>query len=107
MSTDIFTDQCRHCLLGNEFLFPGYYCEVVGLPSVTGPCTEGYFCTLGAEVSSPTDGVTGNICPVGSYCPIGTAVPQLCSPGNFTNAEGNTQVSDCQECTAGQLNDLI
>ena len=81
---------------------PGYYCDVAGLSAVAGECQEGYYCTLGAEVPAPTDGVTGDICPVGRYCPTGTGVPELCPSGTFSNAQGNIQLSDCQDCTSGK-----
>ena len=80
----------------------GSYCSTAELAEVTGPCLEGYYCTLGASVNNPTDGSTGDVCPVGSYCPLGSGSPQSCAAGKFTNAEGNTQVSDCQDCTAGE-----
>ena len=42
---------------------------------------EGYYCTLGAETSTPTDGVTGDVCPAGYYCPTSTAVQIACADG--------------------------
>ena len=43
----------------------GQYCESSGSSS-TSDCKEGYYCTQNATSDSPTDGVTGNICPPGN-----------------------------------------
>lgn len=39
-----------------------------GLSVPSGECTAGFYCKGGAALPKPTDGVTGNICPVGTYC---------------------------------------
>lgn len=46
-----------------------------------GDCDAGFYCDRGANVSQPTDGVTGGVCPAGNYCPQGTAVPIPCEDG--------------------------
>lgn len=61
----------------------------------------GYYCTLQASVSNPTDGVTGNICPMGHYCPTGSAGPIACESGYFLNVTGSDDISDCIICTGG------
>lgn len=81
----------------------GYYCELHDLSAVTGPCDAGYYCTSAASVSAPTDQVTGDICPAGSYCPIGTGSPFLCPPGTFSSQTGNEAESDCTSCTPGEI----
>ena len=50
----------------------GYYCETPGLTSPTGPCVAGFYCASRANDSSPGDGVTGDVCPLGFYCPAGS-----------------------------------
>ena len=50
---------------------PGYYCDAPGLTFPRGQCDPGYICKGGAVTSSPTDGVTGELCPRGGYCLIG------------------------------------
>ena len=46
----------------------GEFCETAGLGTVTsGKCKEGFYCVGGATSSTPTDGVTGNICPFVSF----------------------------------------
>lgn len=59
-------DDCFNCL-------GEYFCETPGSTSPTGPCLAGFFCTSRANESSPTDSVTGNICPQGKYCPEGSS----------------------------------
>ena len=34
-------------------------------------CDAGYLCYSGAVTSNPIDGVTGELCTRGSFCPIG------------------------------------
>ena len=45
-------DDCLPCS-------PGFYCEHYGRTSVTGRCTEGFYCYSAANSSSPMDGTTG------------------------------------------------
>lgn len=49
----------------------------------------------------PTDGLLGDVCPKGTYCPMGTAFPQPCPPGYYSNSTGNTGIEDCLLCDAG------
>jgi len=44
------------------------------------------------------DGVTGDICPIGSYCPQGSPAPTTCIAGSYTNATGQ---ATCLTCPAG------
>lgn len=39
-----------------------------GLSVPSGECTAGFYCKGGAVLPNPTDDVTGNICPAGTYC---------------------------------------
>ena len=80
----------------------GKYCQTPGLDNYTGECQEGYYCTLGASQANPTDGSTGDRCPAGYYCPAGSSVPIACSMATFSPSTGNTQPSDCLNCTAGE-----
>ena len=45
---------------------------------------------------------SGDICPVGTYCPGGSAGPEQCPPGTYLGSTGNFDLSDCVNCTAGQ-----
>lgn len=49
----------------------GQYCELPGMATFTGPCQAGFYCKFGASQRNTTDGVTGNICPPGAFCPSG------------------------------------
>lgn len=48
----------------------------------------GYYCSGGTGSPMPTDGVTGDICPVGYFCPMGSAYPLLCPDGTYSNTTG-------------------
>ncbi len=87
--------DCTPCL-------GGQYCLGTGLTAPTGFCHAGYYCTQGANTSTPTDGVTGAACPSGFYCPMNTTVPRACPMGKFSNGLGNTAASDCTDCPPGR-----
>ena len=79
---------------------PGLYCGFPGLENETADCDAGYFCVLRASVPNPTDNVTGNICPQGSFCPSGAPYPLECPDGTFSNQTG---AELCSSCPAGQF----
>ena len=62
----------------------------------------GYYCTLESNSSTPTDGMTGNICPVGHYCTIGSSTPAPCDLGTYLDVTQQDDPSDCKLCTPGQ-----
>ncbi|EQC24780.1 hypothetical protein SDRG_17328, partial [Saprolegnia diclina VS20] len=73
----------------------GTFSNATGLTAPTGVCSAGYYCTSTAFIATPTDGVTGNLCPVGFFCPLGSSSPlkclsdcQLCAPGQYCNTTG-------------------
>nr|XP_055052406.1 zonadhesin isoform X1 [Misgurnus anguillicaudatus] len=76
----------------------GFYCASTGLTEPTGLCSEGFYCAAKAETPTPTDGISGHVCPEGHYCPPGTTRPVPCDPGTFITV---TQGSQCWACTAG------
>lgn len=78
----------------------GKYCPNSGMTAPAGNCTAGYYCSSAASTATPTDGTTGNECPIGSYCPEGTATPKQCDPGTYTDTKQNYE---CLQCTPGQL----
>ena len=88
-----FESQCSGCS-------PGNYCSGTGNTQPTGNCSARYYCAGNATTDSPTDGSTGNRCPIGSYCPTGTAQPIPCSPGTYTDTVLNDQ---CLPCTPGHF----
>ncbi|XP_058546733.1 zonadhesin-like isoform X8 [Neofelis nebulosa] len=61
---------------------PGSYCLLPGLVVVSGPCSAGFHCTQAAVVPNPTDGITGDLCPPGHFCPKGSPKPTPCPPGS-------------------------
>ena len=41
------------------------------------------------------------VCKAGEFCPEGSAVPQLCPPGTFSNETGAADNSTCTPCAPG------
>ena len=52
-----------------------------------------------AVSNSPTDGTTGDQCPIGSYCVSGSAKATICADGTKTTAVAQ---SGCSNCIAGK-----
>ena len=50
---------------------------------------------------TPTDNTTGNICPMGHYCPPGSSAPTACDLGYYLDAYGSTVLTDCKICEEG------
>lgn len=59
----------------------GKYCATQGLTNWTGDCSEGFYCTVNSTTDTPLDGITGDECPPGSYCPTGSPAPVPCPDG--------------------------
>lgn len=70
----------------------GFYCLLPGLAAVSGPCSAGFHCSRGASVPSPTDGVTGDLCPPGHFCPQGSPRPAPCPAGESPTASASPEV---------------
>ena len=62
---------------------PGMYCENQQLSQPTGYCSAGYYCSLKAKTSTPSDGITGRNCTPGHYCPVGSSQPKPCDVSFF------------------------
>lgn len=67
----------------------GHFCPDERLATPKYECKEGYYCILNASRADPTDNVTGNICPTGSYCPRGSFKHNPCPIGTYLNSTGN------------------
>ena len=67
----------------------------------TDECAAGYYCTQGAYSATPTDGVTGDICPAGGFCPRGSITEQDCPIGTYSQQTGLTNDTECTDCTPG------
>ena len=81
----------------------GKYCESDELEYPTGNCSAGYYCIKNSTVAAPTDGIMGDKCPKGHYCPEGTLNTVACPPGTFLNSLGAKNESYCQACTPGKF----
>lgn len=80
----------------------GKYCDESGSTAPTGDCSEGFICYGKATQKDPRDGVTGEYCPVGGYCPLGTTTVIACSLGTFNPIRGATDASGCIACDSGR-----
>lgn len=76
------SDDCNDC-------DGGMFCGSSGLSTPTNQCLAGSFCTSKANISAPRDGISGDICPLGHYCPPGTTVPFKCDEGTYGPEEGD------------------
>ena len=68
---------------------------------ITGDCSAGFWCILGAATATPTDMVTGMACPEGRYCPDGVALPEPCPTGTWSNNTGLRTAQECLPCPGG------
>ena len=62
--------------------------------SCTG-CPAGYYCPTGQSFYP-------DLCPAGYYCPLASD-RQVCPAGTYSEREGNSVVSDCQNCPKGHF----
>lgn len=86
------SSSCKSCP-------PGYYCNTNGLSDLSSRlCSAGYICYGGATTSTPSDGTTGDVCPIGSKCEAGSAKALAWEDGKKTTTTTN---SVCNPCTAG------
>lgn len=67
---------------------PGYYCPNYLMLSPINQCNAGFYCLGSAKVPTPKDGITGNICPSGNYCPAGTTSAMPCPPSTYLGYNG-------------------
>ena len=75
------------------------YCSSPGQTAPTANCSANYYCIGRATEATPTDNITGNVCPKGHYCPTGTGpVPVPCPEGQF---QAVTAQSSCSQCLQG------
>jgi hypothetical protein len=106
----VSVDACLPCL-------PGHYCDGSTPTTVTGKCAAGYYCTGRSSQKRPSyigetpfvqrnltctcpldGGTTGGECPLGHYCPEGSALPTPCNGGSYCGKTGLASVQG--NCTA-------
>ena len=97
-------DQCTPC-------DGGMFCASEGLTQPTAHCDAGYYCDRYSDRPAPTgaagepfqpDGsAVGGICPLGHYCPRGSATPADCPISTFMNTTGASSQSECMPCNPG------
>uniref|UniRef100_A0A7S3JP84 Chitin-binding type-2 domain-containing protein n=1 Tax=Aureoumbra lagunensis TaxID=44058 RepID=A0A7S3JP84_9STRA len=89
--------DCASCPAGRN-------CYTHGLMAPVGVCAAGFYCPLGSIYANGTgsDGETSE-CPAGAYCPEGSKVPILCPIGTYSEFSGQSDLSTCQNCTAGRF----
>uniref|UniRef100_K3WJP5 Tyrosine-protein kinase ephrin type A/B receptor-like domain-containing protein n=1 Tax=Globisporangium ultimum (strain ATCC 200006 / CBS 805.95 / DAOM BR144) TaxID=431595 RepID=K3WJP5_GLOUD len=75
----------------------GHYCSGSSLTVPSGECDEGYFCSSRASSATPSDKVTGDICPAGYFCPKASVIPLKCSAGTYTPQPGQSICAICPE----------
>lgn len=81
----------------------GKYCANPGQAAPNGSCLPGFYCSSRALKPNPVNESYGDICPHGSYCPLGTASPFKCPPGTFNNLTSATNPTSCLPCTPGKF----
>ncbi|KAJ8368244.1 hypothetical protein SKAU_G00082720 [Synaphobranchus kaupii] len=83
----------------------GFFCNGAGLSQPSGPCAPGFFCMGGADSSTPDDGVTGQRCPMGFYCPKGSTAPLKCASRCMDCPSGHycTEADGVQFCPEGHF----
>lgn len=64
----------------------------IGLTEPTDSCAPGYYCPQGSSYAKAV------VCPIGKQCPLGSAEPQDCVAGTYTDSEGQAA---CQVCPEG------
>ena len=96
-------NDCQNCTAG-------YYCPELGMESGINSgyeCAAGYFCETKAKVANPNfenDDFDG-LCPIGYYCPEGTAEKQPCPVGTFGSIDGLESEQECTDCPGGYFCD--
>lgn len=85
---------------------PGFYCFSKGLDSPTGPCLPGFYCSGNSTKANPDDGIMGNLCPPGHYCPRGSGQPIPCPEGFFNPTSIRSKCEICPKnltCPEGSI----
>lgn len=90
-------EECLTCTSGN-------FCAEYNMSTISGPCAPGYYCETGSATAYPIRNNTcsaisrGDVCPTGTYCPIGSSFPLPCPSGYFND---KVQQDKCNICPNG------
>ena len=116
----------------------GFYCPSGSISATEISCLEGFYCDEGSAspkgcndgTYQPSEGQSTCIscperfycfkndtslamepiaCPIGSYCPSGTAIPIPCPSGYYGNSESLASADECTLCPSGKycINGII
>ena len=69
-----------------------------------GECDPGFYCLEGSTTPRPIDTraeLGGGICPMGHYCPQGTAKAKPCPAGKYSLTRGLRATDECHTCPEG------
>nr|XP_048683106.1 sushi, von Willebrand factor type A, EGF and pentraxin domain-containing protein 1-like [Caretta caretta] len=88
--------DCRACPGGK-------FCADAGLLIPSGPCLPRYYCILKARVPNPVNDETGDLCPAGHFCPLGSSSPVPCPTGTFLPQSGMASHNACLPCPGGKF----
>nr|CCA16646.1 conserved hypothetical protein [Albugo laibachii Nc14] len=81
---------------------PGMYCDAYGLTLPTGFCVAGFVCSSGSSTRFGGNAIVDkNECPMGHFCPQGTAHPLACPPGTYSNSTKLQAQHQCTRCDLG------
>ena len=56
---------------------------------------------MNATTATPTDGITGDVCPVGHFCPMGSSDKTPCPTGTYLEVIQQDEEMDCKDCPLG------
>ena len=105
-----------------QFVFPlisiTLLCLLLAETISGNPCLAGTYLAItgassdGACLKCPTgtyqnwDGASScNLCPIGSYCPVGSVIFTACPPGTHQPNNGATTIESCLKCPTGTYQD--
>ncbi|MGH0182776.1 UNVERIFIED_CONTAM: hypothetical protein FKN15_010830 [Acipenser sinensis] len=101
MRTEPGSTAVSHC----DPCTAGFYCPD---PMVTGqPNIHGIPCRASSECPPGTEHYMSNSCPIGYYCPAGTALAVPCPPGSYGNSTQAKHRGECYPCPADTFNHLF
>ncbi len=82
---------------------PGKACPYDLMTTPEFDCYAGHYCIGGATKWDPVDLVSdkGGICPLGAYCPTGSAFPLKCPAGTKNPYSKKFSLDHCMQCEPG------